>query len=271
MAPFSASWGNPRLPPRNTRPTLPARAPRAPAVLPRNKNTSYVTGAPNTKAPAAAAAPSQAGSGLPLDPTYEATIGGLQKKRDELLAGYTAQRPRVLADYGYTAAGYDSSGAPTGLAFDPNNPYSRASLAKKVYDQNQAGTQNSMAARGQLYAGSLDSAKAFNESRYQQGSDALLKSLTEQLVGIAQGERGAKTDYELGAGQAYGDSVSRAQNAPPAPVAAAPAAQSGGSAYNPYTPGTPQWAAYAKQHGQSWKTDSKGRWGYYVNGKWQKA
>jgi hypothetical protein len=231
------------------------------------------TPAPASKpaaAPVGPAAVSTSGSGLPLDPAYDAAIGGLQHKRDDALAQYAGQRPKVLADYGYTASGYDAQGNPLGLAFDPNNPFSRAALAKRTADQVKQGTQNSMASRGQLYSGALDQAQTGNEFRYQQGSDALQKALVEALGGIAQGERGAKTDYEIGAGQALGESVGRAQSTTPSPPPAA-ATQPGGSAYNPYTPGTPQWAAYAKQHEQSWKTDSKGRWGYYVNGKWQKA
>jgi hypothetical protein len=183
---------------------------------------------PATPKPSAAsqtppAAPS-AGSGLPLDPTYQATIGGLQHKRDDLLSQYAGQRPKVLADYGYTASGYDAQGNPLGLSFDPNNPFSRAALAKRTADQVKSGTQNSMAARGQLYSGALDQAQAGNEFAYQQGSDALQKALVEALTGIASGERGAKTDYESASGQALGDSVGRAQSTTPTPPPAAAAA-----------------------------------------------
>jgi hypothetical protein len=227
---------------------------------PTQKNTSYVTGQPNTKAPQTPPAASSGGSGLPLDPTYQATIGGLQHKRDDALAQYAGQRPKVLADYGYTASGYDAQGNPLGLAFDPNNPFSRAALAKRTADQVKAGTQNSMASRGQLYSGALEQAQAGNEFNYQQGSDALQKALVGALGGIAAGERGAKTDYELGAGQALGESVGRAQNAPPTPppAAAAPAGRPNAGG-NPYPPGTSEWAAFASQHGQSWK-QTGGKW-----------
>jgi hypothetical protein len=238
-----ASWGDLANKNRWGQPTKP-------------KNQSYVTGQPNTVAPPPPAAKSP-DTGLPIDPTYEATIGGLQRKRDDTVSQYEAQKPKVLADYGYTASGYDSSGAPTGLAFDPNNPFSRAALAKRTYDQTQAGTTNSMAARGQLYSGAREQATAGNEFQYQQGTDALLKALTSSLVGIQSGETNAKTDYELGAGSAYGDRITRAQNTPPSPPPT-PTVPVG----NPYPPGTNQWAAYAKQHGESWKQ---------VNGKWKKV
>jgi hypothetical protein len=229
-----------------------------PKKLP-NTNQSYVTGQPNTIAPPTPAA-KPPDTGLPLDPTYQATIGGLQHKRDDALSQYAAGRPRTLADYGYTASGYDSSGAPTGLAFDPNNPFSRAALAKKTFDQSKAGTTTSYAARGQHLSGAYNRAQRNVEFGYQQSSDTLQKGLINALVGIAQGERGANTDYEIGAGQAFGDSVTRAQNTPPSPppAAAAPAGLAGAGG-NPYKPGTSEWAAFASKNGQSWKQVG-GRW-----------
>lgn len=140
----------------------------------------------------------------PPDPVLEGMIGALGRRRDETISGLEAQKPQALASYGYTASGYDSSGAPTGLAFDPNNPFSQAALAKRNYDQRQTGTTNSMAARGQLYSGALTSAKAGNELGYQQTTDALQKALTRLLVGIARGEGAARTDYETGVAQARG-------------------------------------------------------------------
>lgn len=217
------------------------------------KNQSYITGRPNTVAPPTPAA-KPPDTSLPLDPTYDATIGGLQRKRDTTISQLEGQKPRVLADYGYTASGYDSSGAPTGLAFDPNNPFSRAALAKRTYDQTQSGTTNSMAARGQLYSGAREQATAGNEFNYQQGTDALLKALTSSLVGIQSGKTNAGVDFELGAGQAYGDRITRAQNTPPSspPTPAAPVG-------NPYPPGTKEWAAYAVKHKESWKQEA-GKW-----------
>ena len=126
----------------------------------------------------------------------EGLIAGRTAQRDSTLAGLTARKPQVLADYGYTATGYDETGAPTGLTFDPNNPFSKAALLKKNYDQQQAGTQNSMAARGQLYAGSLRNQTASNEFGYQGNNDALVKALTAALVGLAGQERSARTTYD---------------------------------------------------------------------------
>lgn len=190
---------------------------------------------PAAPAPASASNTGSAG-GLPLDPVYDSQIAGLQRQRDDSLAQYSGQRPKVLADYGYTATGYDSSGAPTGLQFDVNSPYSRAALAKRTYQQQQSGTLNGMAAQGQLYSGALGQRQAGDEFGYQQRSDALQKALVEALVGISQGERAAKTDYELGAGQAFGESLGRVgQTTPtlPPPIAASsgggkPAARKGG-------------------------------------------
>lgn len=150
------------------------------------------------------AAPSPGANALPPDPILQGMIGALAKTRDEKIGALESQKPQVLAGYGYKATGYDAGGAPTGLSFDADNPFSQAALLKRRYDQQQTGTQNSMAARGQLYSGALQNQKTSNELGYQGNSDAIVKALTAALKRIAQGVGTAKTDYETGVAQAAG-------------------------------------------------------------------
>lgn len=241
-----ASFGDLSYMSRYGKPKLPAKP----------KNQSYVTGQPDTiNGPL----PGQGPASLPLDPIYEAAVGGAGRSRETQLAQFTAARPRLLADFGYTASGYDSSGAPTGLAFDTNNPFSRAALLKRSYEQQQQGTVTSYSARGHRpgLSGALQRQQATNEFGYQQRGDSLQKALTNSLVDVASGERSANTEYENTVGFAKGDRLARAAAQPPAP----PAAPAGlpGAGGNPFRPGTQEWAGYAKQHGQSW---------FQKNGQW---
>src|SRR4051812_39997962 len=79
------------------------------------------------KAPAAPAAPPSgvvapqySVSALPPDASYEATIASLQRQRDTQIAQLAQARTQSLLDYGFKEG-------PNGmLAFDPNNPLSKA-------------------------------------------------------------------------------------------------------------------------------------------------
>ncbi len=109
------------------------------------------------------------------------------KQRDATLASLTQRRTSTLSDYGYDQ----------NLAFDPNNPFSRAALLKRHYDQSRTGDVNNYASRGQLYAGSLQN--QLNERNFgqQQGEDSLQKQLIKFLANNAEQTNKAGTDYEL--------------------------------------------------------------------------
>jgi hypothetical protein len=171
---------------------------------------------------------------LPVDPTYDSTIAGLGRRRDDTLSGLDQERIGGLSNYGYTAQ-FDANGNATGIAFDPSNPFSQAALLKKRYSQAQNRDTNSYAASGQLYAGSLNNARAATTSANDQATDSQRKAVLAFLARNQQQRQGASTDYELGAGQAYGDRVQRApQN--PLYSAASPAATGQPKAVKPPAP-----------------------------------
>jgi hypothetical protein len=210
-------------------------------------------------------------TGLPVDPIFSNDIGTAQRTHDTTVSGLLTQRANTASVYGYTPT-YDEQGLIRSLAVDPNSPYAKAALLRKSHTENRARTLNSMASRGQLYSGALGVGQGINDENYQQGSNALQTAFINFIANNQGQINSANTGYANDLAGADSARVSRAvANDTGESGSAAPAAQKGGSAYNPYTPGTPDWAKYAKAHGQSWKTDSKGRWGYYVNGKWQKA
>lgn len=201
-------------------------------------------GAPSITAPAAATAPPPAATAapdsgpaaLPPDATYEQIIGALQRKRDTTISGLAGQRTTGLLNYGYTE---DAAGK---LAYDPNNPESQAAQLKKHYDQSRAGTGVRMAAAGQQYAGSYQNAQDTLNKGQLTDEDKLSKALQAFLSGNTQARTTAQTDYEFGAGQAYGDRVARVpQNplySPTTPDAPAPQ-------QNPLIPGQPLSTGFA--------------------------
>ena len=86
-------------------------------------------GANNPAAVTAGDIPTPGEVPLPPDPEYERQRGLAGQRRTNTLAGLTQQRSSGLTNYGFTET--PGTGA---LAFDPNNPFSRASLFKKNYE-----------------------------------------------------------------------------------------------------------------------------------------
>lgn len=111
---------------------------------------------------------------------------------DDTIAGLNDQQNQALMGAGYNAS-FDPAGNLSGLTFDPTNPFSRAALLKRSYDQAQQTTNTSMAAAGQLYSGANQRAHNQNTFGYQQGSDALQGGLTATLREIIRRRLAAKT------------------------------------------------------------------------------
>jgi hypothetical protein len=176
-------------------------------------------------APVVPAAPAYSLSALPPDASYDAALATLARQRDDQLTALTQARTSNLSDYGF------KEGPNGALAFDPNNPYSKAALLKKAYDTNRRSTGQSMASGGQLYSGAFQNAQDLVNRNQAQGEDSLQKSLIGFLARNTQGAVQARTGYETAAGQAYGDRLSRFQSNPlydPASGALMPADATGG-------------------------------------------
>lgn len=140
---------------------------------------------------------------LPPDPLYDREVGGLTAQHSNAIGDLKGNRVRTLIDFGYT------EGSPGQIAFDPNNPYSRAALLQRRHDQAQTGLTNRYAAMGQLYAGSLQNAKNAENFQYGASSDALGKALINFLANNTSGQQTADTNYQLGLGAALGNRLGR--------------------------------------------------------------
>jgi hypothetical protein len=152
-----------------------------------------------------------------MHPIYDDEIAGLARRRDDTVTGLGQGRQAELLGYGYTEDPNTRA-----LAFDPNNPFSRASLLKRNYDVSRSRTGNQMASGGQLYAGAFQTSQdAIN--RGQLGAeDALQQSLTSWLAQNTQRKAQAGIDYETDAGRAAGRSAARALDSPLNTLTAAP-------------------------------------------------
>jgi hypothetical protein len=208
-APARIPWQDPlhgARPPAVTGPPVAAPAP-APAVA---------------GAPAPVAFASVPSSQLPVDPAYDAQVAALARQRDDTLLSLAGQRTQNLQEYGFTQA-------PTGaIAFDPSNPFSRAALLRKNYQESKQGTQTGYAARGQLYAGALQTAQAANDTGFNQNENSLERALLGFLANNQGAQNRARSAYESSVAQAMADRVLRAQqdlaNNPPVVPDAVPVA-----------------------------------------------
>lgn len=146
---------------------------------------------------------------LPVDAAYDDEIAGHQKTRDDTITGLGGARTRGLLDYGFT-----EDPATKALAFDPNNPFSRAALLKKNFDVSRNATGQQMGAGGQLYAGSFQTAQD-SINRNQLGSeDTLQKSLTGFLANNSNAVTNTGNQYEFNAARAAAARTGRAADNP---------------------------------------------------------
>lgn len=127
------------------------------------------------------------------DLNYQRTRAGLESARTQALDSIESQRRGLGINYGLGQFGGDAA----------TNPYSRAALLQKSYDQNQRRTQNAMAASGQLYSGATQSARDFNVGNYGQARDSLQKDFDARMgqADLSQAQALARYNSSLDAAQ----------------------------------------------------------------------
>lgn len=147
---------------------------------------------------------------LPFDAQYESTVAGLNRDRDVAAGQAGYQQQRIQSAYGF-----DNPAA---------NPYSRAAMLQRSFNQNNAQTMNSMAARGQLYSGATQTQMDTNVRDFGQAWDTARTDYEDQLRGISDDMLGAANDYTSGLAKAEADRLARALeiDVDPAEAPAAP-------------------------------------------------
>jgi hypothetical protein len=88
----------------------------------------------------------------------------------------TFQNTQIDADYGFSPDG----------TIDPNNPYSRAALLQRSYQDTQRGTGNSYAAAGQYNSGAYQRMQGRNAENFDVGVDQLKKAQGREKSGVLQ-------------------------------------------------------------------------------------
>ena len=195
---------------------------------------------------------------LPPDPAYDQQVGAIDKGTKNTVAGLTGDRDRALLDYGYNVQ-YDADGNPltNTLTFDPTNVFSRAAQLRKRWMEARSGTQNGMAAQGQMLSGAYGRAQRQNNYGESAQTDAEMKGLLSFLARNGSQVAAAKIAGETAKGEAMGARVARVPENPlydptrsSAPGGMAPGG-AGPANYNarPYrtqvVPGKGEWHVYA--------------------------
>lgn len=119
------------------------------------------------------------------DEAYKRTVSTANANLQNSLSGLSAQRRELGINYGLGEAGGSVV----------SNPYSRAALLQKSYDQNQVRTQNAMAASGQLYSGATQNARNLNVGNYGQARDSLQKDFDARMGQTIFGEQQARDGF----------------------------------------------------------------------------
>lgn len=126
---------------------------------------------------------------LPFNAEYDTTVSGAARNRDIALQNNAYERQRAQNSYGFDNP----------LA----NPYSKAALLQRSFDQFNRGTVNSAAASGQLYSGATQTDLNAGMFDFGQQYNAAQTEYQDTLRSL--------TDKDLAANTEYSDTVQGAE------------------------------------------------------------
>ena len=190
---------------------------------------------------------------MPVDSVYDKQVEAINRGTENTVTGLKGDRDRTLLDYGYNVQ-YDAEGNPLGntLAFDPTNVFSRAAQLRKRWMESRTGTQNGMAAQGQMNSGAYGRAQRQVNYGESAATDAEIKGLQAFLARNGSQIAGARIAGQTALGEADAGRLDRAATSPlysPNAAGGQPAASSRPD-YNarPYqtqvVPGKGEWHVY---------------------------
>lgn len=136
---------------------------------------------------------------LPPDPIYQSDVGLAGYGYNNTLAGINYDRTDLSQTTGFNAEG----------GLDTTNPFSIAANLQRRYQQQQAGTTNSMAAAGQLYSGALRRARGEDYYQYQRSYDSARRDAARGFQGLTERQGQAYFNYATGLNQANSDRLGR--------------------------------------------------------------
>lgn len=135
------------------------------------------------------------------DAQYNQSLSLAGLSRDQSFAALAGDAARLRLNYGYLDDAH---------TVDPNNPFGRAQLMKKNYDQTTAGTTNSYAARGQQTSGAFNRMQGANLFNYQQQDDASQKAFDAARADQINQAAAVNNEYGTAGINAEGDALQRA-------------------------------------------------------------
>ena len=134
---------------------------------------------------------------LSFDPVYQNSVASANLGYDQTLAANAYQRNRVKQTYGFD---------------DPSDPFNRAAMLQKAYQQRTSGTTNSFAASGQLYSGATQRNLDQGRTDYDQSYSGLRRQYEDELQGLTQADLAAGVARDRDRNEAMGESI---RNQPP--------------------------------------------------------
>ena len=140
---------------------------------------------------------------LPYSGAYDSTMAAQNQTLASTQADLAGQGLALEQQYGFGT--------------DTSNPFSVARQLERGYQQRRAGTQNSYAAAGQLYAGSQNDALGADRMDYEQSQDAAMREYLSQKASLASQGTQAQNAYSQNQASAYAEALQAALNQPPDP------------------------------------------------------
>lgn len=144
---------------------------------------------------------------IPYSGAYDTTVATATDDLNQDTADIAGRRLALKQQYGIG---------------DDSNPYSLARQLETQYKQNTTGTNNSYAASGQLYAGSLTNAQNANRSNFGQAQDSLLRQYQAADAGLTAEQLAAERRQRDTVADAEATRLEDALNTPVDPAEAAP-------------------------------------------------
>lgn len=140
------------------------------------------------------------------DEVYTGEQGVFGRRLTNTLSGIATDENQEAYDSGFALTrdpnetgpnGVITPGRVTGFTLDVTNPFSKASLLQRSYENARRATQGSFAARGHLYSGGRIAAQNSNNFRRDQSNDALRAAFQRFISQSAARRSGAHDQYDV--------------------------------------------------------------------------
>lgn len=141
--------------------------------------------------------PTLSAQAMPPDAIFQGDVAAAASKRTQTEAALRQARQGQLIGAGFSETNVDPNTGVGTLAFNPNDPFSKAALLKKNYDASRARTAQQMGAGGGLYSGAFQQAQDIGNRGQVQAESALHDSLFSFLAQNTGATKQAASDEQV--------------------------------------------------------------------------